>query len=334
MKHYAIVVILLLGLTNRAAAQAPPAAQAAVEEIVVVGERPGPGLWKISRGGHVLWIMGTLSPLPKRLIWRSEQVESIIADCAEILGPYTVSLNVEQADPLTSKSHSLKSTLSAGDYARWLKLRARYVDSRVEDENLLPAAAALVLQSSAYSKVGLSYADELWKTIADLAFANSVSIRSLDMSGEAETSHKLFAWHSNGDGIKYLEETMDRIDADDRSVLARANAWAAGDIKTLRALTRTDEHYSMLLAHSWPYLSREEADRVLINAQDVLVRELDHAVERNEVTFAAIPINLLFQENGVLTKLRWNGLTVEDPEMLDAQKDAAAAASEAPASGQ
>ena len=49
----------------------PPSAQsgdaiAELEPIVVSGVQPGPGLWKVSRGGHVLWVLCVLSPVPRR----------------------------------------------------------------------------------------------------------------------------------------------------------------------------------------------------------------------------------------------------------------------------
>ena len=62
-------------------------AKAAPEKILVVGQRPGPGLWKISKGDHVLWVFGTYGPLPKKMEWRSHQVEAILAQSQEYLLP-------------------------------------------------------------------------------------------------------------------------------------------------------------------------------------------------------------------------------------------------------
>src|SRR5215831_2532541 len=31
------------------------------EEILVTGEQPGPGLWKIVKGDHAIWVLGTQS---------------------------------------------------------------------------------------------------------------------------------------------------------------------------------------------------------------------------------------------------------------------------------
>ncbi len=51
----------------------------ASEEVVVSGEQPGPGLWKVTHGTYVLWILGTVSPLPKNLQWQPRELESVVA---------------------------------------------------------------------------------------------------------------------------------------------------------------------------------------------------------------------------------------------------------------
>lgn len=41
-----------------------PAMQPELDEVLVTGEQPGPGLWRVSANGNELWILGTLDPLP------------------------------------------------------------------------------------------------------------------------------------------------------------------------------------------------------------------------------------------------------------------------------
>ena len=48
------------------------------------GVQPGPGLWKVQRGEHVLWVLGTLRPLPKRMRWESREVVEKVAQ-SEVL---------------------------------------------------------------------------------------------------------------------------------------------------------------------------------------------------------------------------------------------------------
>jgi hypothetical protein len=56
----------------------PPVSDAQLAEVLVVGKRPGPGLWRISKGDHDLWIFGTLAPLPKQMIWDTTDIEKHI----------------------------------------------------------------------------------------------------------------------------------------------------------------------------------------------------------------------------------------------------------------
>ena len=50
-----------------------------MDVVVVSGMQPGPGMWRVSKGDHVLWVMGTLSPAPKKMTWISRDVEATIA---------------------------------------------------------------------------------------------------------------------------------------------------------------------------------------------------------------------------------------------------------------
>ncbi len=55
------------------------------EEVVVVGKRPGPPLWKVVKGEHTLFIFGSLDPLPKSLVWDSASVDWIISQSDEFI---------------------------------------------------------------------------------------------------------------------------------------------------------------------------------------------------------------------------------------------------------
>src|SRR6202020_2679371 len=73
--------VLLAGaslLVCHAAAAQNNDPSATLDEIVVTGERAGPGLWHVYQGAAQLWIFGTVSPLPKDMTWRSTQLEKIL----------------------------------------------------------------------------------------------------------------------------------------------------------------------------------------------------------------------------------------------------------------
>ena len=84
-------LLTLLAVSLAAFAQSEPthesstAAENTVEEVLVTGEQPGPGLWKVSSGEHTLWILGMYTPLPKKFKWRSKDVEALIGESQEVL---------------------------------------------------------------------------------------------------------------------------------------------------------------------------------------------------------------------------------------------------------
>lgn len=47
-------------------APADPEAET-VEEVLVAGERAGPGLWKVRKGDHTLFLLATITPAPKKI---------------------------------------------------------------------------------------------------------------------------------------------------------------------------------------------------------------------------------------------------------------------------
>ncbi|HJU09142.1 MAG TPA: TraB/GumN family protein, partial [Rhodanobacteraceae bacterium] len=50
---------------------APSSSITTLETVSVTGVLPGPGLWKVSRDGHVLWVLGVIPSLPAHMQWRS-----------------------------------------------------------------------------------------------------------------------------------------------------------------------------------------------------------------------------------------------------------------------
>src|SRR5215217_1805713 len=56
-----------------------------MEVVLVTGEQPGPGLWKVSSGDHVLWILGEVAPQPGKVKWRSRKFEFRLARSQEVL---------------------------------------------------------------------------------------------------------------------------------------------------------------------------------------------------------------------------------------------------------
>ena len=292
-------------------AQDDPAAR--LEEVLVVGEHPGPGLWKVSKSSHVLFVLGTHAPLPKDLVWRSKQVEAAIARSNEILGVYSVSLRVDQEAALQSRRGKLKEVLPPRMYAQWRGLRDQYIGDDKEADRLLPAAAALLLQARAYEHSGLTYSDAVWRKIYQFAGEHRVPVWPQNYDTRLVAGEWRRTASAQKNGVRYLAETMDRLSSDIRDARARANAWATGDLAALKELVETDASYARSLAYSWPFLSDEEVQRLRTEAENKLLTAIERAVNRNETTFAALPMHLLLGKDGVLARLRASGYAIDEP---------------------
>lgn len=140
------------------------------EKILIVGERPGPGMWKVSKGEHVLWIFGTYSPLPQKMTWRSQAVERVIANSQELIGPPGASMSVGFKDSLNlltalpflvgfknnPDGARLQDSVPPDVFARWSALKAKYIgaDSSIEEERPIFAADTLFARALAQSALG------------------------------------------------------------------------------------------------------------------------------------------------------------------------------------
>src|SRR5664279_5984796 len=67
MRSRVLVMVLTLICGSGAAAlpqqqSAPSAVGTDLDEVLITGEQSGPGLWKVSKGNHVLWILGRYGP--------------------------------------------------------------------------------------------------------------------------------------------------------------------------------------------------------------------------------------------------------------------------------
>src|SRR5687767_14561157 len=100
-----LLLLVLASLAPVAHAQAP------IEEVLVTGEHPGPGLWKVTRDDSTLWILGTHTPLPTQLTWRSQQVEWVMTEAQQVIGPYSAAISLRGGDPFATKGPPLRKVL-------------------------------------------------------------------------------------------------------------------------------------------------------------------------------------------------------------------------------
>jgi uncharacterized protein YbaP (TraB family) len=285
---------------------------AAVEEVLVTGVHPGPGMWKVTHGENTLWILGTQAPLPQRLVWRSQEVEFAISEAQQVLDAYSASFSLRGGNPLAMKSKSLRRVLPRKAYSQWRALKKKYIGDNDEIESALPVTAALLLRSNAFAQTGLGNSDVVLRELHRLAQAYQVPVTNEHQVTKVIAGVPTDAGAERR-GVDFLVETMKNLEGDLRAARARANAWAVGDIEALRVQAAADTNVARLYASSWPYLSEVELAELTAETDAKWLTAAEKALRRNQTSVASLPIFMLLREDGLLTALRARGFEVLEP---------------------
>src|SRR6185436_17635530 len=105
-----IALILLSGLATAGAIAEGPApleGEPALEVVIVRGPQPGPGLWKVTSGDHVLWILGEISPYPRKVKWKAEKFDKLLRHSQELLLDFSGYWRADKGD-ITAYSRAEK----------------------------------------------------------------------------------------------------------------------------------------------------------------------------------------------------------------------------------
>ena len=302
--------------------------------VVVSGAMPGPGMWKISKGNHVMWVLGTLSPLPRNMQWQSRDVAQVISKSQQVLLSPTIKLKVNagffgklfllpSAYSARKNDHgeTLQQILPAPLYARWEVLKQKYLGSSDAVERWRPIFAAEELHNKAIKANGLSKSGEISATVETLARQYGVEQTAVNYQVVIEQPRAAIrTFKSSGLGsVACFSHTLDSIEQDMPAIKARANAWATGDMQALRQLPDSDRHDACVSEVT----SADFAHQLGLNdipgrLEAVWLAAARAALNRNTQTFAMLPMRELLLPTGYLAQLKAQGYAVESPEEQEA----------------
>lgn len=348
------VFVVLFGLAGAAAvcAQSVPAVAASVpivdlQSVTVSGVQPGPGLWKVSRGTHVLWVLGVMPAMPERVQWRSQEVTAAIAASQEVIEPPRLKLDVDTGffgkllllpsaygARKNEDGRTLQQVLPPSLYARWQVVKAMYLGSDRGIERWRPIFAAMELRKQALKRQGLRSSASIQHTIDALAAAHGVKQTATDYTLKIEHPRdaiKAFRQAGPGD-LTCFARTLDSIEHELPAMTARANAWAVGDIATLRKMPDSDYRDACVAALSGAGFAHQLGiSDVPARVEGVWLAAARHALAADQQSFALLPMPELLASDGLLAKLQAQGYAVLAPDQdEDAAQEAASGAPRSP----
>jgi uncharacterized protein YbaP (TraB family) len=320
-------VILLSLLSGSAALRAQPAdepaaAQAPVQEVVVEGRHEGPRLWVVRKADHTLWILGTISPLPKKMVWQPDAVRAVLHETQEVVPAWpTYGIG---AHPLTAlrvyiewrrlqkppDNLPLQQSLPPQLYARVEALKARYDPKDSKLEHMRPMLAARQLLSRVFDAAGLALHNEVQETVLQLAREQGVRVHQdkLKIDDPVDVLKDVSKTPLDRE-VACLESVVTLLETDLAPMQARAQAWALGDVETLRRLPSAADRTACMAAIS----GSERVRSLIARAQDDWLIAVEDSLNRNRGTLAVQSMDRLLGEHGALAALRAKGYSVAGP---------------------
>ena len=304
--------------------QAPPT-------IIVEGHRPGPGVWKVSKSNHVMWIFGVYSPLPKKMEWDDSRVERLVKGSQELLMPPEFSAGLSGFGGFLRGLTALPSLIGLENnpdgatlhdvlppdiYARWTVAKQKYLGSE-NLERLRPILAAERLKEAAYDKNGLSANSEIIGRIVEIAQKNKVKKTFTGVSFVIKDPRGLLKdiKASQMEDLDCFTKTLNNIESELPAMRMGANAWANGNIAEIRNLDFSDRDLICKDAVAATPAMRKAAgiDNLIERLRQSWMEAAEKALGDNTTTFAILQLQNILGPDGALAALQAKGYTVESP---------------------
>jgi uncharacterized protein YbaP (TraB family) len=319
----AALALLCPAMAGAAALQAgTEATVAAPLQVVVSGRYRGPKLWRVSRNGHSLWLLGTVTPLPQRMVWQTEDVQGLLRQAQEVIPAWpSVGIGFHPFTALhlyalwrkaqtNPDDQPLKAVLPPALYARFSALKLRFAPHDRRIEQLRPIIAARRLYDEALTASDLTPRNDIQRTVLDLARRQNVPIHQdkLLVKDPVDVMRDLTEIPRSAE-IACLQSVITRLESDVGPMQARARAWALGDVALLRRLPHTDNRATCLEAVS----GSARVSALVAQAQQDWMTAAVQALQQNRTTLALQSMDLLLGPDGTLARLRRMGYLVEGP---------------------
>lgn len=318
MPHRLVLALLLVVCTS-----APATAElndAEMPVVLVTGERSGPAMWKVSSGDHVLWMLGEISPYPRKVKWRSKEFERLLRDSQEVIIDFSGywMMDEENAAALTRASKlppgtMLRDIIEPDLHARVEATAGLFGNPQLEE--LRPFAATNRLVSSAMSTLDMEGFSVRFVAAKQAEWRNKkVTYFAVP---EIAFTKRLQHWQQATNEV-CLKRLVDVIEDGGRGVQQMANAWSIGDIEALKQLAPrysfSRDGFRAAECATAMHGGEKQADEYKNRRNKAWLDEAVRALDKNRNTIAVVLMSELFDPDGYLAALRARGYEIIEPQ--------------------
>jgi hypothetical protein len=290
-----------------------------MQVVLVRGVQPGPALWKVKSGDHVMWLLGEISPYPRKVKWRSKDFVRLLADSQELLIDFSgywfidddsrAALTKAEKLPPGSK---LEDVISPELHARLTAAANKF--GNPELGQWYPFSAANRLVSAAMKKLGMESFSVRFEA-ARLGEWHKTKVTPF-ATPEISFEQRLRNWQQPSNEV-CLERLLDAIEDGGNGVLQLANAWSVGSISALRELVPlysfSRDGFRAGECADAMHGGEQQAREYKLRRTQFWLDEAERALKQNRSTMAVVLMSELFEPDGYLAALRAKGYEVTEP---------------------
>jgi hypothetical protein len=278
--------------------------------------------------------------LPRGMAWDAAETRQVLAQAGAVLGSPGVSIDADigffrglTLAPSAFKAmknpdgETLDQVLPPELYARWSVLKQRYLGRDRGVEKKRPLVAAYELYRAALEDNGLREGGVVGpvidKALKERGLERTPTVLELKIDDPREALADFRKEGLKPEDLACFSGSLDIIERDLPRIVARANAWAVGDLDALRA---TSSGRSQLLACLAAWTRTETARKRGLVDIDTRVRDswlasVDKAVAAHPVSFATMSIDELLRQDGYLAELQRRGYRIQAPDEYEEEDD-------------
>lgn len=308
----AMVFCLSVAVGMGASAHAQPVRRAAhAEPEVVVLARPGPALWRVTKGASELVILGSVTPTPEAETWNTRLVADALQGARGLmLSPgstpglawaenFRESRRYLLSQPL---GRTLAKELAPDDGTRFDRMAAEIGRRLSHYGSYRPGPAGMILLEDSWRVRGLT-GSKLNDTVVGLAKAAHVPVVKVDEGGALPLIDAMPEM-SKAQHAACVHEAMDQFELKGSDASARFRAWAHADLAELR---RSYRPLSLCLDSIPGGVARRN------KARSIWLKALSEALKTPGRTVAVVDVSDLLEPSDLLASLQVQGATVTRP---------------------
>jgi uncharacterized protein YbaP (TraB family) len=312
----ALMATVLSALAAGAVCRAEPPSPV-LDEIVVTAERAGPGMWHVHRGGANVWILGSISPLPRDITWRSKQVENVLESTSQVLVQKPIEISVPRilwmliADRkylMVGGGKKLKDVLPPELHARFAAQRSNVGEDADKWERYRPIIAAAFLQQAAFHQVNLSMRLDLGAALRNLAKKHGVRVEEIKVAGVSDMLEALKTMPAATERT-CVEASLTTVESGLPRLVDRAQAWAGGNVERIENLPELRDVDACRTALD----AGKGALDVISRIRQTWLENIEKYLRSDGTTIAVVNLDMLLERGGLLDQLRAKGYEVDAP---------------------